>query len=118
MEVTKANLATYLAGLNPSATPYPIEITETVASDWGASGTSGMVGNIINTSTPSGVYLDLGLTVIPNGVTNIASTFFECTSVTTAPVIPSSVTDLTYAFYLCTSLTTAPIIPSSVAGMT
>jgi hypothetical protein len=113
MEVTKANLATYLAGLNPSATPYPIEITETVASDWGTSGTSGMVGNIINTSTPSGVYLDLSLTIIPNRQ-YLQATFYNCTSLTTAPIIPNSVTYMDSTFRACTSLTTAPIIPNSV----
>jgi hypothetical protein len=118
MEVTKANLATYLAGLAPSATPYPIEITETVASDWGSSITTGTVGNLINNNTPSGVYLDLGLTIIPSSVTRMDGAFNNCTSLTTAPAIPSSVTNVSYTFYGCTSLTTAPVIPSSVTAMT
>jgi hypothetical protein len=117
MEVTKANLATYLAGLTPSATPYPIEITETVASDWGYSATTGTVGNTINTNAPNGVYLDLGLTIIPSSVTIMSSTFYNCTSLTTAPVIPNSVMILYGTFDNCTSLTTAPIIPSSVTNM-
>jgi hypothetical protein len=117
MEVTKANLATYLAGLTPSATPYPIEIIETVASDWGSSNVAGTVGNIINTNTPSGVYLDLGLTIIPSSVSILYYTFLGCTSLTTEPVIPNSVPELTGTFRGCTSLTTAPIIPNSVVNI-
>ena len=53
MVVTKANLASYIAGLTPRATPYPIEITETIATDWGSSETVGTVGKILR-DTPAG----------------------------------------------------------------
>jgi hypothetical protein len=105
MEVTKANLATYLAGLAPSATPYQIEITETVASDWGSSDTDGTVGYILK-GAPSGVLYDLSGTVIPNSVTNMPYTLQSCTALTTAPVIPNSVTHMYETFHDCTALHT------------
>ena len=54
---------------------------------------------------------------IPNSVTSMYSTFWGCTSLTTAPTIPSSVTNMEYTFKACTSLTTAPVIPSYVKNM-
>lgn len=51
---------------------------------------------------------------IPYGVTNLASTFSNCTSLTDAPTIPSSVTNMRSTFYNCTSLTGNIIINSSV----
>ena len=56
--------------------------------------------------------------VIPNSVTNMHRTFNGCTSLTTAPTIPNSITDMYGTFGGCTSLTTAPVIPSSVTNMT
>ena len=54
---------------------------------------------------------------IPNSVTEVYCTFSNCTSLTTAPTIPNSVTRLSSTFYGCISLTTAPTIPSSVTHM-
>ena len=54
---------------------------------------------------------------IPNSVTNMESTFANCTSLTTAPTIPNSVENMEDTFYGCTSLTTAPKIPDSVTNM-
>ena len=56
--------------------------------------------------------------VIPNSVTDMYGTFFNCTSLTTAPAIPDSVTSMYETFQGCTSLTTAPVIPNSVTNMT
>ena len=50
-------------------------------------------------------------------VTVMQKTFYNCKSLTTAPVIPNSVTTLYQTFFNCTKLTTAPIIPSSVTNM-
>ena len=50
-------------------------------------------------------------------VTSLASSFWGCTNMTTAPAIPSSVTLLECAFQGCSSLTTAPQIPSGVTDM-
>ena len=55
--------------------------------------------------------------VIPNSVTNMYGTFSGCTSLTTAPIIPNSVTNMYGTFSGCTSLTTAPTIPNSVTNM-
>ena len=41
---------------------------------------------------------------IPDGVTNMNSTFYGCSSLVTAPVIPSGVTDMSNTFNGCTSL--------------
>lgn len=54
---------------------------------------------------------------IPNSVTIMSNTFEGCTSLATAPTIPNSVEDMNYTFRGCTSLTTAPTIPSGVTGM-
>lgn len=43
--------------------------------------------------------------------------FYNCSSLTTAPVIPDSVTSMYCTFYGCSSLTTAPEIPASVTDM-
>ena len=51
-------------------------------------------------------------------VKNMFYTFYNCTSLTTAPTIPSRVTNMYQTFYNCTSLTTAPTIPNSVTNMT
>lgn len=53
---------------------------------------------------------------IPSSVTNMRGTFSRC-PLTTAPVIPSGVTNMLGTFYYCTALTTAPTIPSSVTNM-
>ena len=54
---------------------------------------------------------------IPDGVTNMNSTFYGCTSLVTAPEIPNSVTNMNSTFYGCSSLVNAPEIPSSVTSM-
>ena len=55
--------------------------------------------------------------VIPSSVTNMQGCFIECTSLTQAPMIPSSVTNMSYCFDHCTNLTQAPVIPSTVTNM-
>ena len=54
---------------------------------------------------------------IPDGVTNMNSTFYYCSSLVTAPVIPSGVTSLYYTFGSCSSLVNAPEIPSGVTSL-
>ena len=55
--------------------------------------------------------------VIPSGVTNMQGCFYDCKSLIQAPEIPSGVTNMRYCFYRCKSLIQAPEIPSSVTGM-
>jgi surface protein len=55
--------------------------------------------------------------VIPDGVNYMYETFKNCISLTTAPTIPSSVTNLAGTFHSCTSLITPPTILSSKANM-
>ena len=55
--------------------------------------------------------------VIPSSVTNMNACFYGCKSLTQVPVIPSSVTNMQGCFIECTSLTQAPVIPSSVTNM-
>jgi prepilin-type N-terminal cleavage/methylation domain-containing protein len=50
-------------------------------------------------------------------ITGMASCFYECKSMTEAPVIPSTVTDLEYAFYKCESLINAPELPESAGSI-
>ena len=50
-------------------------------------------------------------------VTSLNSTFFLCTSLTTAPVIPQNVIDMNSTFANCKSLVKAPKIPNSITNM-
>lgn len=54
---------------------------------------------------------------IPSSVTSMDGTFAGCTSLKTVPKIPSSVTNMHSTFQGCTSLVTAPVIPNSVTNM-
>lgn len=56
--------------------------------------------------------------VIPNGITNLTTTFCDCSNLITAPSMPSSVVNMFGTFYNCRSLTTVPMIPSNVTNMT
>ena len=55
--------------------------------------------------------------VIPSSVTNMNRCFFDCISLVQTPEIPNSVTNMDGCFSGCTSLTQAPVIPSSVTNM-
>ena len=55
--------------------------------------------------------------IVGKPITNIRFTFYDCKSLTTAPVIPNSVTNMYGTFRGCTQLTTAPAIPNSVTNM-
>ena len=63
-------------------------------------------------------YGDILSEIAGQPVKNMFYTFYNCTSLTTAPTIPSRVTNMYQTFYNCTSLTTAPTIPNSVTNMT
>lgn len=103
--ITKTNLATYIASLTASATPYPIEITETETSDWtGSVRKSCPVCQIINTNAGKGVYIDLSKTGIPKGVVSMEFAFCGCTALVLPPHIPDGVDNLRYAFYNCSAL--------------
>ena len=54
---------------------------------------------------------------IPEGVVDMAGTFWECKSLVIPPEIPSTVTDMYGIFSYCSSLTTAPILPSGVTNI-
>ena len=67
-----------------------------------------------NTKTTYGVIIS---EIAGQPVTTMSYTFYNCTSLTTAPTIPNSVTDMNYTFKGCASLTTAHAIPNSVTNM-
>lgn len=56
---------------------------------------------------------------IPDGVTNMVGTFWECNKLTSSPTIPNSVTDMSSTFRNCTSLTSdgMPILPDGVNSL-
>ena len=54
---------------------------------------------------------------IPDGVTSMFSTFYDCSNLVNAPVIPDSVTDMSSTFSYCSSLVNAPEIPNSVTNI-
>ena len=54
---------------------------------------------------------------IPDGVTNMYSTFLGCKSLVTAPEIPSRVTDMRGTFQDCSRLVNVPEIPSRVTSL-
>lgn len=55
--------------------------------------------------------------VLGKNIKSLNSTFFDCSSLTTAPTIPDGVADLSYTFHGCSSLTTAPTLPDGVIAL-
>lgn len=53
----------------------------------------------------------------PNDVTDMGSTFENCTSIVSVPTIPDSVTNMSYTFKGCTGLTSIPNIPTGLTRM-
>src|SRR5574344_2075675 len=103
------------AAANTADTAYSLNVTGLTESNTKSSNTTGTIGYVLKNNSTK--YVNLSDTVIPSSVTNMAFTFYGCTSLVTAPAIPSSVTDMHGTFYGCTSLVTAPAIPSSVTDM-
>ena len=68
-------------------------------------------------STFSGCTSLVNAPVIPEGVKNMSFTFNGCTSLVNAPIIPEGVTDMESTFSGCTSLVNAPVIPEGVTDM-
>lgn len=54
---------------------------------------------------------------IPDGVTDMDRTFVDCKGLTIAPEIPEGVRNMALTFSGCVNLTTAPIIPSKVTNI-
>lgn len=52
---------------------------------------------------------------IPDGVTNLASGFYGCTSLNTMPILPDSVTNMQYTFYNCIALKQISELPENVS---
>ena len=50
-------------------------------------------------------------------VTTLATTFYDCDNIVSAPVIPKSITNMYMTFWHCDNLLTAPDIPNSVLNM-
>ena len=115
VEVAFEDLADYLSGL--SAGTYKLNITGLNQDVLNSSNTKRTLGYVIRNNIPEGVLLDLSETIIPDSVTDMSYTFFNCTSLTEAPVIPDSVTNMSGTFFYCISLTSAPVIPNSVTNM-
>lgn len=55
--------------------------------------------------------------IIPDSVIYMDDCFKGCTSLTSVPIIPVGVTYMSDCFYNCTSLASPPIIPDSVTNM-
>jgi len=72
-----------------------------------------MENTFYNCTALTGVSSLSGMT----GLKNMRSTFEGCTALTTAPSLPNSVTDMLYTFMGCESLTSAPNIPTG-SGLT
>ena len=110
-EVSINDLSTWLSNQpdNTTDTPYEITITGLTTSNY----------NNIKTALTSNntKYVDLSTTTIPNGVTSMTTTFYNCSSLVAPPVIPNTVTIMSTTFYNCTSLVSAPVIPNSVTDM-
>ena len=53
----------------------------------------------------------------PNDVTDMGSTFENCTSIVSVPTIPDSVTNMSYTFKGCTGLTGITNIPTGVTDL-
>ena len=116
---------------------YYIKVTGLTAADLKGHWNPSPLGKILNDNPTKKVALKLsevsGLTdmthcfydcesltqapVIPSSVTNMKSCFGNCKSLTQAPKIPSGVTDMENCFENCESLTQAPTIPSGVTNM-
>ena len=54
---------------------------------------------------------------IPNGITDMVSTFYNCTQLINAPIIPNGITSMQSTFSHCNNLVNAPIIPNGVINM-
>ena len=96
---------------------YYIKVTGLTAADLKGdigSGKPSALGKILNDNPTKKVALKLSEV---SGLTDISACFYNCKSLTQAPVIPSSVTNMQDCFYNCKSLTQAPVIPSSVTNM-
>ena len=94
-----------------------IKVTGLTAADLqgdSASWKPSALGKILNDNPTKKVALKLSEV---SGLTDMSNCFYECTSLTQAPVIPSTVTNMRYCFFGCTSLTQAPAIPSGVTDM-
>ena len=115
-----ADLAAYLNSGTPAADGiYYIKVTGLTAADLKGDYTNSppapsALGKILNDNPTKKVALKLSEV---SGLTDISACFYNCKSLTQAPVIPSSVTNMQDCFYNCKSLTQAPVIPSSVTNM-
>lgn len=58
-----------------------------------------------------------GVSIMPNGVTNMSNAFLNCQNLSEAPYIPNSVTNVCNAFTYCHNLQDIVAIPPSVTNM-
>ena len=70
----------------------------------------------VHALTNKATYGEILTSINGASVTNMTSTFWNCSALTTAPTIPNTITTMDYTFYRCSSLTTV-IIPNSVTSM-
>lgn len=59
-------------------------------------------------------YLLTYVNAIPNGVTNISSAFYNCTSLETMPILPDSIVNMQYTFFECDALKKISELPENV----
>ena len=115
-----ADLAEYLnTGTAASDGTYYIKVTALQAEHLKGDATNSPyrpspLGKVLNDNPSKKVALKFGK--LP-AVTNMEACFFDCKSLTQAPVLPAGVQNMKDCFYNCEGLTQAPEIPESVTNM-
>ena len=115
-----ADLAAYLnTGTAASDGIYYIKVTGLQAEHLKGDATNSPyrpspLGKVLNDNPSKKVALKFGK--LP-AVTNMEACFFDCKSLTQAPVLPAGVTNMKSCFFNCEGLTQAPEIPESVTNM-
>ncbi|MBO7486173.1 MAG: leucine-rich repeat protein [Spirochaetaceae bacterium] len=111
VEIDASQLSQYLAEQEPNtpATPFYIKVTSLTTDNY----TDIKPALIANRDK----YVDLSTTILPSGITNLETCFYDCTTLTKAPVIPNGVTNMERCFDDCSALVQAPVIPNTVTNM-
>ncbi len=100
--VNVANLDPFLSNLeaNDANTPVEILITGLNTSNWT------QIKDILKSNTSK--YVDLSLTTLPEGITDMSDSFKGCGTMVKAPKLPATVTTLKNCFEDCVNLTETP----------
>ena len=103
---------------NTVSTPFQIKVTGLTPQDVESSaqgGSAGTLGSFLIANPTK--YVDLSLTVMPN-VTDLTSTFENCTTLIESPDLPSAITVLDSTYKGCSNLTEIKSVPSTVTYLT